>query len=211
MKRILFLIILLTGAGIAAAQDIPIVNRIKVDVGPKLGVNLSKLDAQSWEGGYKANLLGGAFLSVHGKRFGVQLEGLFTQTTYMTGKNFDSIYQDFIRASADSLRQGRFRVSYFNIPIMAQVRILNRVWMQVGAQYSGVVSVRDMDEFLTDAESLFRKGNVSAVGGLWIDVSRRINAGARYVMGLSNVNDQYDKVAESWKQRDVQIHIGLTF
>ncbi len=211
MKRIFLLISILSFGLSAGAQDVPVINRIKVNGGPKLGINLSKLDGQSWDGGYKTNLLGGAFLSVHGNRFGAQIEGLFSQTTYVTGSGFDTIYNQYINAGKDSLTNATFRISYFNIPVMAQVRILSRVWLQVGAQYSGVVSVKDKDEFLKDAESLFNKGSIAAVGGLWIDVTKRINVGARYVMGLSNLNEDYDKVAETWKQRDVQIHLGLTF
>lgn len=211
MKRILPLLILLCSSVAASAQDLPVINRIHVKFGPKIGVNLSKMDGENWDGGYKTNLLGGLALGVHGERFGVQAEGLFSQTTYVTGRNFDSIYRQYIVAGKDSLQQGRFRVSYFNIPVMAEVRILSRVWLQVGAQYSGVVSVRDMDEFVKDAESLFTKGSISAVGGLHIEMTKHINAGARYVMGLSNVNDNYDSVPESWKQRNIQLHIGYTF
>jgi hypothetical protein len=211
MKRIFFIVIMSCVGVAAGAQDIPVINRIHVNAGPKFGVNLSKMDGQSWQGGYKANLLGGLFLSVHGKRFGAQIEGLFSQTSYVTGPDFSSIYHTYINAGKDSLKNGRFQISYFNIPVMAQVRILGRAWMQVGAQYSGVVSVEDKDEFLKDAESLFSKGTVSAVGGLWIDVTKRINAGARYVMGMSNVNEEYSNVAETWKQRDVQLHLGITF
>lgn len=211
MKQLLCLLFVLSFGTAARAQELPIVNRIKVDLGPKIGLNLSKLDGQNWDGGYKSNLFGGVFLNVHGNRFGVQIEGLFSQNTYVTGPNFDSIYHSYIAAGKDSLEKGSFRVNYFNIPVMAQVRILSRVWLQVGAQYSGVVSVTDKDEFLKDAEGLFKKGSVAAVGGLWIDVTKRINAGARYVMGLSNINDEYGNVAESWKQRNVQFHLGLTF
>ena len=212
MNRILSLLFVLCCAvAPAGAQDLPVVNRIHVSGGPKIGLNLSKLDGTSWDGGYKTNLLGGAWLSVHGERFGAQIEGLFTQTTYVTGNSFDSVYHQYIEAGKDSVKNGRFMLSYFNIPVMAQVRILSRVWLQVGVQYSGVVSVKDKDAFVKDAESLFNSGSFAGVGGLWIDVSRHLNMGARYVIGLSNMNEQYDKVAESWKQRNIQIHLGYSF
>jgi hypothetical protein len=208
MKRIITFAAAVLFSGTVLAQDLPVLNRIHVAVGPKIGVNLSKMDGQSWEGGYKTNLLGGVFLAIHGNRFGIQAEGLFSQTSYVTGPSFDTIYKQYIQAGKDSLNGGQFRLSYFNIPLMAQVRILNRVWLQVGPQYSGVVSVRDKDEFVKDAEQLFHSGTISAVGGLWIEMTRHLNAGARYVMGLSNINKTD---IESWKQRDVQIHIGYKF
>jgi hypothetical protein len=210
MKRVFFILLLASFSSVASAQDLPVISRIvHVNFGPKIGVNLSKLDGSSWEGGYKTNLLGGAFVSIHGKRFGVQIEGLFSQTTYVTGTDFKSVYTGYLASGADSLKSGRFKISYFNIPVMAQVHALNRAWLQLGAQYSGVVSVQDKDAFLKDAEGLFKKGSIAGVVGIWIDVTRRINAGGRYVMGLNNVN--FSDVSENWKQRDIQFHIGLTF
>jgi hypothetical protein len=213
MKRIAFLCLCLLPFSLSVnAQDLPVVNRIKVNFGPKIGVNLSKMDGKNWDAGYKTNLLGGVFVSVHGKRFGVQIEGLFSQTTYVTGQDFNSVYNGYIASGKDSLKNGRFKISYFNIPVMAQVHALNRAWLQAGLQYSGVVSVEDKDAFLTDAKSLFDKGKVAAVFGLWIDVTSRINAGARYVMGLNNVqSSDLSSVSDNWKQRDVQVHLGLTF
>jgi hypothetical protein len=209
MKRIALFLAILCSYGIASAQDLPIVNRIHVNFGPKIGVNLSKLNGTSWEGGYKTNLLGGLFVSVHGNRFGGQIEGLFTQTTYVTGSDFNSVYHGYINAGKDSLKNGQFKISYFNIPVMAQLRMLSRAWLQAGVQYSGVVSVEDKDAFLKDAEGLFGSGTMSGVVGLWIDVTKRINAGARYVIGFSDINKS--NVSENWKQRDVQLHVGLTF
>ena len=106
------------------------------------------------------------------------------------------------------MTNGRFRLNYFNIPLIAQVRILNRVWLQVGPQYSGIVSVEDKDEFVNDASQLFENGTISLIGGLWVEMTRHLNAGARYVLGLSDLNKTD---LESWKQRDLQIHIGYKF
>ncbi len=215
MKRIFSLQALLMGllllAGTRAiAQDDERPPRVSLTFGPKIGVNLSKLDGESWDGGYKTNLLGGAWLGLLGSRFGIQIEGLFSQTTYVTGQDFNSIYKQYIQAGKDSLKGGSFRVNYFNIPLLVQVRILNRVWLQLGPQYSGVVSIKDKDEFVRDASALFSKGSVSGVAGLWIDMTRHLNLGARYVQGFSNMSDVSD-ISEKWKMRDVQIHLGYRF
>ncbi len=190
------------------AQDAPVANRIHVGVGPKIGLNLSKVDGTSWEAGYKTNLLLGAWLAVNGSRFGVQVEGVFSQTSYITGAGFDTIYHQYVQAGKDSLTNGRFRLNYFNIPLIVQVRILNRVWLQVGPQYSGVVSVEDKDQFVNDASQLFENGTISVIGGLWVEMTRHLNAGARYVLGVSDLNKTD---LESWKQRDLQIHLGYKF
>ncbi len=197
---------------IANAQEPALFPKVRVNAGIKLGANLAKLDGQTWDGGYKTNVLGGVFIRLHNGRWGVQAEGLFSQSEYTTGKDFNAIYPLYLQAGKDSLSRGSFKVSYFNIPLMVQLKILNRVWMQLGAQYSGVVSVKDEDEFVKDAEGLFDHGDISAVGGLWVDLPLHLNAGARYVLGFTNSkNDELNKTAtESWKQRNVQIHIGWT-
>ena len=202
------LICFLASTSLTYAEDGQAANRTRVGFGPKIGVNLSKMDGTSWEGGYKTNLLAGAWLAVNGSRFGLQLEGVFTQTSYITGSNFDSIYHQYMQAGTDSLTNGRFRLNYFNIPLIVQVRILNRVWLQVGPHYSGVVSIQDKDEFVKDATALFEDGTISIIGGLWVEMTRHLNAGARYVLGLSDLNKTD---IEAWKQRDLQIHIGYRF
>lgn len=193
------------------AKEPMMTSRLHINGGIKLGANLAKLNGQSWDGGYKTNLLGGVFLRLHNGRFGVQAEGFYSQSEYTTGKDFNRIYPQYLQAGKDSLSRGSFKVSYFNIPLMVQLKILNRVWMQLGAQYSGVVSVKDKDAFVKDAEGLFDQGDFSAVGGLWIDLPLHLNMGARYVMGFSDLNNINQSAAsESWKQRNVQVHLGWT-
>lgn len=206
MKRLLLLLFcIVLSAQFAAAEG---GNRTRFDIGPKLGVNLSELDGTGWQAGYKTNLLGGLFMSVRGDHLGVSIEGLFSQTTYVTGQDFNSIYHTYIEAGKDSLMHGRFRLSYFNIPVLVQLRILGRTWLQAGVQYSGVVSVKDMDAFLTDAEGLFNTGSMAGVAGLWIDVTKHVNVGARYVMSWTNLNQ--GSIAEHWNQRNIQLHLGFT-
>ncbi len=197
----------------AQAQEPPLL-KVRFNAGLKLGANLAKLNGETWDGGYKTNLLGGVYIRVHNGRWGVQVEGSFSQSDYTTGKDFNSIYPQYLQAGKDSLSRGSFKVSYFNVPLIVQVKILTRVWLQLGAQYSGVVSVKDKDAFIKDTEKLFDKsGDVSGVGGLWIDLPLHLNIGARYVLGFSNARNEHDfqgTTAESWKQRNVQIHVGWT-
>lgn len=185
---------------------------IKLNGGFKLGANMARLDGKTWESGYKTNLLGGVFLGVHGNRFGIQVEGLFSQSEYRTGKDFNSLYRDYLSDAKDSLKQGAFRVNYLNIPVLLQYRLLNRVWLQAGPQFSGVVSTKDRNQLVRDAGELFKKegyGNVSGVVGLWINLPFSLNIGGRYVMSFADENST--NVADSWKQRNVQLHIGYNF
>src|SRR5215217_5329375 len=92
------------------AQDI---NRLHVNLGLKAGLNLSKLDGENWDGGYKSNILGGAFVRFHNGRVGIQVEGLFSQVSYTTGKDFKSIYHAYVDSGKTALEKGTLKVSYF--------------------------------------------------------------------------------------------------
>lgn len=185
---------------------------IRLNGGIKLGANMARLDGKTWESGYKTNLMGGVFLGLHGGRFGIQAEGLFSQSEYRTGKDFNTLYHAYLNDAKDSLKQGAFRVNYLNIPILLQYRLLNRVWLQAGPQFSGLVSTKDRDELVRDAGELFKKdgySNVSGVVGLWINLPFHLNIGGRYIMSFADENNT--NVADSWKQRNVQIHLGYNF
>ena len=205
LKHLLFVCALLLPAmGFAQAS-----RPVKFNIGLKAGLNLSKLDGKNWESGYKSNILGGAFLRIHNNRFGVQLEGFFSQESYTTGKDFKSIYHAYIDSTKTTLEKGTLKISYFNIPLMVQLKLVSRLWLQVGPQFSGVVSVEDKDAFFRDAETIIRKGSIAGVGGIWLDLPFHINAGARYVMNFSRFDDT--DVDLEWKKRNIQIHVGVTF
>lgn len=177
--------------------------------GVKLGANLSRLNGDNWEGGYKTNLLGGLEAGIYGKRFGISAEALFSQSTYETGDNFHDLYKQYYNNAFDSLKHGSFRVSYLNIPVLANVKLIERVWLQVGPQYSGVVGIKDKDELVHDAKELFKSGTVSGVAGLRVNLPFHLSAGVRYVFGLSDINKQ--SVGDTWRQSNIQISATYNF
>lgn len=213
MKKLLLILSFLVPL-FAGAQGL---GNASVDLGIKLGANFTNIDGYYWQNGYKANFLGGVFLGVNGPRFGVQIEGLFTQSTYVTGKGFYQLYQGFYQNVSDSAQSGTFRINNFSIPILLNIRIMSRVWLQLGPQYSGIVSVDDADHLMKDAQKLFKNGTLSAVGGLAIKLPLHLTVCGRYVMGLSNFNNNYDytktsnNIKDDWKQRTLQVTVGYTF
>lgn len=191
--------------------------RTNVDLGLKLGANFTQINGKYWENGYKANYLVGAFFAVNGGRAGLQIEGLFSQNTYKTGDGFKSLYQEAINPNNYKDSNGTFKVSYINIPVLLNIKLAPSFMLQVGPQFNGIVSIEDKDKFLKDAESVF-KSDFAGVIGLWLNLPAHFNVGARYVMGLSEVNkkDFNDpntgkSIDDAWKGRSLQVHIGFTF
>lgn len=178
----------------------------KLDFGVKLGANLNQVDGKYFENGYKANILGGAYAGVNWLTFGGQIEALFTQSTYTTGNDFYSGFKSVYNNTADSAKNRSFKVNYLNIPVLANFNFIPRVKVQVGPQFSGVVSVRDVDNLVKDAKGLFKSGDISGVVGLWVNLPANLNVGARYIFGFSNVNAT--TIGDSWKNRTLQLHVG---
>lgn len=182
-----------------------------IDLGLKVGANFAQLRGDSWETGYKANFLAGVFTGVRFKKFGVQVEGFFSQTKYRTvGKSF---YRDYpgvkFKQPVDSTQSGNFGVGYINIPVLLQFKVLPMLWVQAGPQYSGIVSVSDADDLVQDSKALFKNNDFCGVVGLEAKLPVKLVIGARYVFGLSSINNT--STSGAWQQNTIQLHLGFSF
>ena len=215
MKRLLTILLLslIIQPAVSHAQ------RPDIDLGLKVGANFSKINGKYWENGFKTNFMAGAFAAVNVKKIGGQLEFIFSQSTYTTGKDFWDTYKDFYNNPiVDSIKEGTFKVNYLSIPLLFNLRIFPKATIQFGPQYSGIVgTIQDKDELVKDARDLFKSGSIDGVVGVSLNLPLNLNIGARYVFGLSNINVQHDKINstpqkidDAWKQRTVQIHIGYS-
>ncbi|HTN47604.1 MAG TPA: outer membrane beta-barrel protein [Flavipsychrobacter sp.] len=190
--------------------------RSSVNLGIKVGANFNRVDGSYWDNGYKANLMAGAYLTINGARAGICIEPLFTQSTFVTGKGFNDLYSDFYNTAKDTITKGTFRVNYYNVPVLLNLKLFSRVWLQVGPQFTGTLSVKDNENLMRDAKAFFRTSMVSGVAGLWINLPAHLTVSGRYVMGFNNINgnadyaEQTHNVKDTWKQRMLQIGIGYT-
>lgn len=197
--------ILLMPVAVSAQDVLP----VSIDLGIKAGVNFNTIHGDKWNSDYKTNLLGGAFVGIHAKRIGVIAEGLFTQTRYTTGSDFHTLYHEYYNDLSDSAKNGSFRLNQLNIPILLQVKLFPMVWLQLGPQFSTVVSVKDGDALFRDAADIFKKGDVGGVAGLDVKLPLGLRLNGRYVFGFTDVNNT--TVADTWKQRSFQLSVGYSF
>jgi len=205
-RKLLLALITIIFPAVVWAQDKG-VSIPKVDLAIKLGANIAKLSGDSWDNGYKAGFLGGVAVGLREHKVGVQIEAFFSQTNYtVSGHNFYDAYSGFYNNAADSAKNGSFKVTYLNIPVLFQLKLMPLLWLQVGPQYSGVVSVKDADNLVSDAKGLFKSGDVSGVIGLELKLPLHLNVGARYVLGLSSLNNT--DVSGAWQQRTIQVHLA---
>jgi hypothetical protein len=174
-------------------------------VGAKEGVNINKIHGQSYKHGFSYDYLLGGFLQFNfSPRLGIQPEINFTQSSPKFTDDATDIYDDLFAGG----RQKKVKLNYIKIPVLLNVNIgpSRRVKLQLGPQVGGLL--KQKIDSLNNNVDLYKKSDWSAVGGLWIQIPF-INLGARYELGLTNINGVDDR--QKWKSQGFTLFAGFTF
>lgn len=209
IKHIFFATGLFTASAVFLAHPAS-VQAQSLELGIKAGAGFNQTSGPSLEGDFKGNFLGGVYGGVRLAKLKIQVEALFSQTTMVTGSSFNSAFHQYINESAQGVKEGTFKLNELSIPLTVGIRVAPKVlWAELGVQYTGVVSVKDVNSFLKASEDVFKNGYMSALVGVRADLPFKLNVGARYVYGLSNRNNS--QVDEKWGTSQIQIHVGYSF
>ena len=174
-------------------------------IGAKAGVNINKITGQSYKEGFNYNYLLGGFMQFNfSKTFGLQPEVNFVQSSSEFSDDASDVYDDLFRDGS----QKKAKLNYLKVPLLVNINVgpSKRVKLQLGPQVGGLL--KQSVDSLIDNRDIFKKGDWSMVGGLWIQIPF-INLGARYEIGLSNLNDIDNH--EKWKSQAFTIFAGVTF
>ncbi|HET7118121.1 MAG TPA: porin family protein [Hanamia sp.] len=174
-------------------------------IGAKAGVNINKINGQSYKSGFNYNYLLGGFMQFNfSKRFGIQPEINFAQSTAEFSNDGSTVYDDLFGDGS----QKKAKLDYLKVPLLLNINVgpSKRVKLQLGPQVGGLL--KQSIDSLKDNRDIFKKGDWSAVGGLWIQLPF-INIGARYELGLTNLNDIDNN--EKWRSQSFTIFAGFTF
>ena len=172
--------------------------------GAKGGVNINKISGKSYESGFNYNFQAGVFLQFNiSNRFGIQPEVNFVQSQSAFTKDATDIYDDLFLDGS----QKKATMNYLEVPVLLNVNVgpSKRVKLQAGPAYGGLLK-QTIDSLKTNT-NFYKNSEWSLIGGLWIQVPL-INIGARYKMGLTNINGIDDK--QTWKSQAIQIFVGIT-
>lgn len=172
-------------------------------VGAKGGININKIQGQSYKSGFNYNYLLGGFMQFNFGRFGLQPEINFVQSTSEFSKDANNVYNDLFAGGS----QKKAKLNYIKIPLLLNINVgeSKHVKLQVGPQFGGVL--KQSVDSLKANNNLFKTSDFSVLGGVWFQLPF-VNLGARYELGLSNVNDIDNK--EKWKSQAYTIFIGFT-
>src|SRR5690606_33162451 len=134
---------------------------LKVHFGAKLGLDMTKLNSDSWNDGYKSNAHGGVFLAVMGWRWGIHAEAILSQRNFTTSRDFYELYHQYYNQISDSLRAGRFRLNYLSVPILFRLKVMKGIDLLAGPQWSGLLGASDKEKIVKNPELLFKNKEVS--------------------------------------------------
>ena len=201
MKRILKLsalsVVLLLST--RAGAQVPIVSKAtkilpKVTLGLKAGANFQTLSGSAWASSYKPGIVGGAFVGVYKGKWGVQAEALIKSARF-----------DFKGSSTWYVKT----VS-LDVPILLEYKIINRLWVQAGPQFTSVLSENDNNT--GGFTKIIKSSDISGVVGLEVKLPLHLTVGARYILGFSDMNNKaFATATDAWKNRYIQLYIGFRF
>ena len=167
-------------------------------LGIKAGANLFKVDGESFDQEFKFGYNVGAFSELNfTSSWGLQPELLFNQTNYRTGTEFSDVY-------SGGVSNYKGKLNYLSIPVLVSFRPIPLLSILVGPQF-GILLNQD-EHLVNNAQQAFKKGDFSMVGGAQLNLAS-IKVGARYVVGLNNINDLPNQT--SWKNDGWQLYAGF--
>ena len=195
MKRLLLLStfsVALLFSNRSSAQ-IPVVSKVlpKVIFGVKVGANFQQLNGDSWNNAYKAGFTGGAFVGVTKKKFGVQVEGLISSAKFSTDASLNN-------------PSVTFNNLYLNVPVLFEYKLVNRLWLQIGPQFTDLVSTNNNDH----VNNAFKTTDFDGALGLQLILPLHLVASARYIFGFTNVDNLS---SQTWNNRSIQLSLGFRF
>lgn len=169
-------------------------------LGVKAGANLTKIDGKSFNEEFKFNYLAGAFAEIGaGKKFSVNPELLFSQSTSTVSNNTSDVYKDILNSD-----QRKAKLNYLSIPILLDYKLAGPLHIQAGPQFS--VAINQDKTLLQNSGDAFKGGDFAFVAGAQIKIMK-FRVSARYVAGMSNINDIDNQ--EKWKSRAIQVALGF--
>jgi hypothetical protein len=192
MKKLLFVsIIVFTSVVFANGQS-------GFRVGIKGGTNLTKLNGQSFDDGFKAGFQLGGFIELDfNKSIGIQPEVLFNESNGRTASNLGAVLTN-LNSNQD------IKLNYLAIPVLLRMSPNKMLTFLAGPQFS--ILINPHETTLQNGQDAFKSGDFAMVGGLQINLSA-FRIYGRYVIGLNSINDVSNQ--DSWKSQQIQLGIGI--
>ena len=206
MQKLLFLPVLLVCTNLFAQRNnLDEEHENFFRIGAKVGVNVNKISGQSYKQGFRYNYQVGGFMQFNfSSRFGLQPEVNFVQSSSEFTGDANDVYNDIFRDGS----QKTAKLNSLEIPLLLNINIgleSKRLKLQIGPAYGNLL--RQTVDSLKQGGSIYKTAEWSMIGGFLIQLPV-IHIGARYKMGLNNLNGIDDR--QQWKSQAIQVFAGIT-
>ena len=173
--------------------------------GFKGGVNLNKIEGQSFNDEFNYNYSLGGFMQINiTRKLGLQPEINFVQTTAETSGEITDIYDDMFVGGS----QKKARLDYLKFAGLLNIDLgpSQKVKLQLGPQWGMLLN--EAVDSLKSPQDVFKKSEFSVLGGIMLQLPL-IHIGTRYEIGLTDINGIDNR--DQWKRQAWQFFVGITF
>ena len=172
--------------------------------GFKGGLNLNKIEGESFKDDFNYNYFLGGFMQINvTRKFGIQPELNFVQSSAEQSDDITDIYDDFFLGG----NQKKAKLDYLKFAGLLNFDLgpSQRVKLQLGPQWG--ILLNEAVDSLKSPQDVFKKSEFSVLGGIMLQLPL-IHIGTRYEIGLTDINgiDNQDQ----WKSQAWQFFVGIT-
>lgn len=168
-----------------------------VSFGIKGGANLGKISGESFKDQFMLAYHVGGFLTISGKKWGIQPEVVFNQVNADTSNTFSQVAQ-FNHIDQIQLKS-------LSIPIMINYNVDKFITLQAGPQFGVIL---DQYKNLTqNGEDAFKSGDFSVAAGIQLNLLR-LRVYGRFVGGLTDLNNLGS--SDTWRVQTIQLGVGYS-
>ena len=183
------------------------------ELGAKLGVNFQELAKSPFSPAYKPGVVGGGYFKRYFRRTGIRME-LFASTGSYSSQNPAAYYAQHT-ANMDTVTKSSFKALYISVPILFEQRMFHKAYLQIGPDITYLLSSSDKNGQFTKIytkSDIFKKAEFSILFGAEYQLPYNIRVGARYIKGLTDVNNSvYPKAYFAWTINSLQVMASYTF
>jgi len=142
----------------------------QIRFGLKAGLNWANTHVTDISTDSKTGFHGGAFIGVKMTKVGVIADVLYSTRGWGGDDASDLIYLD--------------------IPVIVKIYLATGLHLELGPQFAILLSAEDVDGL--DVKDKFESSEISGVIGLGFDLPMGLGLGARYVIGFTDVNKDFE-------------------
>ena len=166
------------------------------EFGPKLGVNINKIDGQPFRQEFNYGYNAGVFAALKlGKNWQLAPEVLFNQYTTRTDTSFNNIF--------DVKNVSHVKLNYLSLPVLLNYCPSKVFAFQFGPQFGVLI---DHDQSLVqNGKQAIKNGDLSLLGGVQISIAN-FKLNGRYFIGLNDISDASN--SSKWRNQGFQLSVG---